>query len=183
MAAGPVCPEVPGLLLPAGSGIAAAPAAPAPARSRPKPMDHDRELSIVHPTPHTSPGQAPGCEEGSWNGLEKDFPFPLAVVPRLGLRSLGRGSARSRVLEPAGGPGSSKSPCLLPHPTHGGTAAGTGEPLEPSPLLAAAPPSTAPDPGWIFRSYEEEQTNKHPDPPAGPHCHRRNKTLQRRALE
>lgn len=73
-----MCPEVPGLLLPAGSGIAAALAAPAPARSRPKPMDHVRELSIVHPTPHISPGQAPGCEEGSWR---KTFPFLWLLYP------------------------------------------------------------------------------------------------------
>lgn len=35
----------------------------------------------------------------------------------------------------------------------------------------------------IPRSCEEEQTNKHPDPPAAPHRQQRDKTLQRRALE
>lgn len=36
------------------------------------------------------------------------------------------------------------------------------------PSLWQCPPSPAPDPGWIFSSYEEEKTNKHPDPPPRP---------------
>lgn len=74
-----MCPEVPGLLLPAGSGIAAAPAAPAPARSRPKPMDHVRELSIVHPTPPL--GRHQDVRRGPGMGWRKTFPFLWLLYP------------------------------------------------------------------------------------------------------
>lgn len=113
--------------------------------------------------------------------MEKHFPLSLAAVPLHSWDGAALGT------QPCSQPWSlplnkrgariEASPCVPCHTPPTGDSRNWGA----TPSSGYHPPSAAP--GWIFRSCEEEQTNKHPDPPAAPQCQRRNKTLQRRALE